>query len=177
MDRLAMGHDPVAATTPGMPNFDDLFALEYPKLVRLASLFGADDPEEAAQEAFARLYLRIARFPGRGEALAYLRTIVCNLARSQARRRKVAMRTHPLARPMSNDPVNPADAASASNQTEQIINAIRALPIRQREAVVLCYWEHLTQPEAARVMGISVGSVKTHLHRAMASIRGRVSNR
>ena len=51
-----------------------------------------------------------------------------------------------------------------------MVEAVRRLPDRQRDCVVLHYYEELTDMEIARTLGISVGSVKTHLHRARTAL-------
>lgn len=55
-----------------------LFRARYPEMVRLADLLGADDPEDIAQEAFARLLRKHGSLRDPGSALAYVRAIVCN---------------------------------------------------------------------------------------------------
>lgn len=71
------------------------------------------------------------------------------------------------------DPVdtNPLKAVKSEQATEQLIRALRLLPLRQRQAFMLRAWEGLSSKETAMAMQCSEGSVKTHYSRAMASLR------
>ena len=71
-----------------------LFRARYPEMVRLADLLGADDPEDIAQEAFARLIRKHGSLRNPDAALAYVRATVCNLTRNRHRHlRVVRLRT------------------------------------------------------------------------------------
>src|SRR4051794_14099575 len=72
-----------------------LFAGHFRGLVRLATLLGADDPEDVAAEAFVRLHRSTGRLRDPGAALPYLRSIVVNLSRSRLRHLRVARRGVP----------------------------------------------------------------------------------
>ncbi len=65
----------------------------------------------------------------------------------------------------------PADRLFAEEQSRVLWQAVFALPESQRTAVVLYYRENLTVEEVAHAMGISTGTVKTHLYRARAQIK------
>src|ERR1700689_3035619 len=67
-----------------------LFRARYPEMVRLADLLGADDPEDIAQEAFARLIRKQGSLRDPAAALAYVRTTVCNLVRNRHRHLRIA---------------------------------------------------------------------------------------
>ena len=76
-----------------------LFAARYPELVRLAGLLGADDPEDIAQEAFARLLRCYGSLRDADAALAYVRATVCNLTRNRRRHLRVVRLRTPAERP------------------------------------------------------------------------------
>jgi RNA polymerase sigma-70 factor (sigma-E family) len=147
-----------------------LYSSHYRQLVRLAAFLTGDrdSAEEVVQDAYVKVHgsWRGVREPDKAEA--YLRTAVVNLSRSRLRRRQVAARHRP-------EP--PPDVASAETtalvlaQREAVLQALRALPRRQREAVVLRYYADLSEAQTAAAMGCSVGSVKSHTSRAMASLR------
>src|SRR5206468_3793061 len=104
-------------------------------------------------------YLAWGRLEDPDKALAYLRTTVLNGARSRLRHLRVVERTT-VAPPRAGE--SPEAAALAGEQHRQVLAAIDALPIRQRECVVLRYYCDLSQADIAAALGISVGSVKTH---------------
>src|SRR5579875_1785000 len=153
---------------------DELFARHYLGLVRLA-VHLVDDRESAedvVQDVFAALDPdRLPADPDR-----YLRTAVVNRSRSALRRRRVA-RTF-AGRPGRLELAEPADAASLRTaERERTIAAIAALPRRQREAVVLRYYEDLPVADIAVVLGISAGSVSSALHRALTTLATTLEER
>ncbi len=146
-----------------------LFRDEYARLVGLARLLidTRAEAEELVQEAFARTFAAWDRLDDPAAALPYLRTTVVNLARGGLRRRATARRT-----PVPGTPDAPgADAAVAASEAQrEVLAAVRDLPERQREVVVLRYLLELSTADTADALGISAGSVKTHLHRALATL-------
>jgi len=152
----------------GTDDFTGLFVGHYQQLLRLAVLFLGDVPaaEDVVQEAFIRVHgaLRSRRIE---DPVAYLRQTVVNLSRSDLRRRLVA-RKHAL-KAVPNASSAEDDAHSALTRHE-VIRALRSIPARQREAVVLRYWADLPEGEVARLMGVSVGTVKGYTSRALARL-------
>jgi RNA polymerase sigma-70 factor (sigma-E family) len=143
-----------------------LFAAHFRGLVRLATLLGADDPEDIAQEAFVRLHRSSGRLRDQGSALPYLRRTVVNLSRSRLRHLRVVRRGVP-AMP---DVASAEHTAVLREDHRELIAAVLALPARQREALVLRYWLDLSEVEIADAMGISRGAVKSHAARAIAAL-------
>ena len=146
-----------------------LFRSEQRNLLRVATLLLGDRgaAEEVVQDAFVRLHLSWRRLRDPERAAAWLRTAVLNGARSQLRRRGVGRR-HQEA-PM--DPAASAEAgALAGDEQARMLAALRQLPARQREALVLRYYADLSEAEIAAAMGVSAGSVKTHAHRGLAAL-------
>src|ERR1700760_4249602 len=82
----------------GAVQVSGLFRARYPEMVRLADLLGADDPEDIAQEDFARLIRKHDTLRDPGSALAYIRTSVCTLPRTRHRHLRVVRRRTPAAR-------------------------------------------------------------------------------
>jgi RNA polymerase sigma factor (sigma-70 family) len=155
------------AWSPAVPSdIEDLFRARYLEMVRLAGLLGADDPEDIAQEAFTRL---MDKRPQLGDALAalpYLRAIVCNLPRNRHRHlRVVRLRT-----PAGVDEGSSEQAAILREDHREVIAALAGLPSRRREAIVLRYWLDLPEREIAAAMGVSPGTVKSHLSRGLAAL-------
>lgn len=148
----------------------DLYTAHYRSLVRLAAYLTGDPDtaEEVVQDAFVKVHGAWGglKDPSKGEA--YLRTAVVNLSRSRLRRRQVASR-YVADRPP--DAASAEAGALAHAQRDAVLRALRSLPRRQREAVVLRYYSDLTESQTAAAMGCSTGSVKSYTSRAMASLR------
>jgi RNA polymerase sigma-70 factor (sigma-E family) len=156
----------------GMPAetlVEALHRAEYRNLVRLARLL-LDDvgaSEEVVQDAFVALQLRWRSLRDPDKAAAWLRSAVLNGARSQLRRRQVRERLLP--RPGPHGP-SADGAALAADEHRRVVAALRQLPRRQREALVLRFYLELNERETAEAMGVSAGSVKTHVHRGLAAL-------
>jgi RNA polymerase sigma-70 factor (sigma-E family) len=146
-----------------------LFREHYRPLVRLAALLLGDAgaSEEVVQDAFVKLQLGWHRVRDPQKAPAWLRSAVLNGARSQLRRRRVTRR-HLQAVPRAE--ASPEARAMEVAEHERIVAALRELPERQREALVLKFYLDLTEVEIAAAMDVSTGSVKTHVHRGLAAL-------
>jgi RNA polymerase sigma-70 factor (sigma-E family) len=149
-----------------------LFAAHYRQLVRLAALLLTDRSmaEELVQDAYVKLHEHWSRLRDPDRALGYLRTSVVNAARSAQRHRGVADRYLARWRPPPDAPSAEAGALGVLEH-ESVIAALRALPPRQREALVLRYYLDLSESEIADAMGISRGAVKSHAARGIAALR------
>ncbi len=149
----------------------DLHREHYASLVRLASLVLGDVglAEQVVQDAFVKLHLRWGGLRRLDRVPAYLRSAVLNGARSLLRHQKVRDR-HDARRTVAPTVVTPERAALVRAEHERVVVALRLLPERQREALALRYYLDLPEVEIAAAMGVSAGSVKTHLHRGLASL-------
>jgi RNA polymerase sigma-70 factor (sigma-E family) len=143
-----------------------LFRTRYPEMVRLAALLGADDPEDIAQEAFARLLRKYDSLRDPGAALAYVRASVCNLTRNRHRHLRVVRLRTPAGRPEESS----EQAAILREDHREVLTALAALPPRRREAIVLRYWLELSEREIAEAMGTSPGTVKSNVSRGLAAL-------
>ncbi|MGN6474057.1 MAG: SigE family RNA polymerase sigma factor [Mycobacteriales bacterium] len=146
-----------------------LFYGHYRRLLRLAAML-IDEPgqcEEVVQEAFTRVFASRSRLRDPDSALAYLRQTVVNLSRSALRRRMVAAKhTLPWALPA----VSAEDEAYEAIERDAVIAAVRRLPTRSREAVMLRFYADLSIAETADVMGISAGAVKSYTSRGLDAL-------
>jgi RNA polymerase sigma-70 factor (sigma-E family) len=139
-------------------------------LIRLAVVMLGDRAaaEDAVQEAFCGLYRHWHGLSDPGKALSYLRSSVINGCRSALRRRR---------RQASQAGDRPGESAEAlaliSEEHRQVLTAIRSLPARQREALVLRFYLDLDEEEIAASMRISRGTVKSTTSRALAAL-GRI---
>jgi RNA polymerase sigma-70 factor (sigma-E family) len=148
----------------------EIYAGHYSQLVRLALLLVHDvqTAEEVVQDAFEAMHLAWRRLRDSEKALSYLRQAVVNRARSVLRHRKV-VDMHPP-KPAPDEP-SAEHAVLALLERSAVISALRLLPVRQREAVVLRYYADLSEADIAKAMGISRGAVKSHTARAMATLK------
>ncbi|MFI7245267.1 sigma-70 family RNA polymerase sigma factor [Streptomyces qinglanensis] len=145
-----------------------LFELHYTPMLRLAVLLGADDPENVVAEAYYQIYRRWRRLRDTAAAEAYLRSTVCNLTRMRIRHLQTA-RKHAVRSP--DEMVASAESTALLRDDQRVlIDTLRQLPTRQREALVLRHWLGLKESEIAAAMGISSGSVKTHTARGIAAL-------
>lgn len=169
---LTSRHDLADAAVP----FDaqslvvELFRAEGSALVRLARLFVDDRnaAEDLVQEAFIRLARSAHRIRERERAPAYLRSIVVNLARDHNRRGLVSLRHH---LPFDDARAATEDVIDLRDDQQEVIDALRELPRRQRDCLVLRYYEELGIDDIAELLDISRNSVKTHLTRGLAALR------
>ncbi len=125
--------------------------------------------EDTAQDAFCGLYRNWDRLADPAAALAYLRSAVLNGCRSALRRRAVGRR-QPLYQPPS---VSAEAAALSHEECQEVMRAVRGLPGRQREALVLRFYLDLPDEMIARIMGLRPSSVRSATHRALKAL-GRV---
>ena len=166
---------------PTFEAFDDalvaLYADHAKALVEMLWVFVGSraEAEDLCHDAFVRLH-RVWRRIDHGDNVgSYLRTTAFNLARSSLRRRSVVRR---LAPPPDRQ-ASPAADENVELRADQrtLLASIRRLPRRQRECIVLRYWQDLTEPQIATTLGISVSSVKTHLRRATQTLEQHLEAR
>jgi RNA polymerase sigma-70 factor (sigma-E family) len=136
-------------------------------LTRLAFLMlgNRQTAEDVVQEAFCGLYRAWDRMSDHANALGYVRTSVLNGSRSALRRARR------VPRPLSVPAAASAEATVlAGEERREALAALRQLPPRQREALVLRYFAELPEHETALAMGVSRGTVKSTTSRALAAL-------
>ena len=146
-----------------------LFRDHHLELVRLAVLITGDlaTAEDVVQDAFEHLHKSWPRLRERGSALAYARTSVVNGCRMAHRRSAVARRYAPRrAGPAAATP----DAAAALADASEMMTALRSLPRRQREVLVLRYYADLDVAEIAATLRIGASTVRSTISRGLASL-------
>lgn len=138
-------------------------------LIRLAYLMLGDraGAEDAVQDAFCGLYRHWDRLADRDRALAYVRSSVLNGCRSALRRRTTGRRLLTAYQP----PTASAEAAVLGlEERQEVMRAVRRLPERQREALVLRFYLDLPEREIARLMGLRPSSVRSATARALKAL-------
>ena len=147
-----------------------LYAAHYRSLVRLAALLLRDvaTAEEVVQDSFVAMHDGWRRLRDNDKALSYLRQSVVNRSRSVLRHQVVVDKNAPKPAP---DMPSAEQGAIALLERSAVVTALRTLPRRQREALVLRFYGDLSEAQIAATMGISKGAVKSHTARAMTALR------
>jgi RNA polymerase sigma-70 factor (sigma-E family) len=150
-----------------------LYTAHYRPLVRLAALLLHDTPaaEDVVQDAFVAMHGSWGRLRDADKAVAYLRQAVVNRARSRLRHLKVVDKHVQMPLP---DAPSAEVGALRSAQRDEVMTALRQLPHRQREVLVLRYYADLSEAQIADAMGISAGAVKSHASRGAAALRQKL---
>jgi RNA polymerase sigma-70 factor (sigma-E family) len=152
----------------------DLYERHAADAVRLAYLLTGSRPvaEDLVQDAFVKLAGRLAHLRDPDAFEAYLRRTVVNLANSHFRRRRVE-RSY-----LERESARPRPVAAAGEDAvglrEQLWQGLRRLPARQRAAIVLRFYEDLSEQRIADVLGCRPGTVKSLISRGLGTLRGEV---
>jgi RNA polymerase sigma-70 factor (sigma-E family) len=148
--------------------FDQLYRDERLGLLRFAYLICGDhhQAEDAVADALAKTWPRW-RKGGIDDPRAYIRRAIVNEVRGHARR-AATRRQHDARRRAAPELRSLADDA---DERDLVHHALLRLSVRQRAVVVLRIYEDRSELETAALMGVSPGTVKTHLHRAMDQLR------
>jgi RNA polymerase sigma-70 factor (sigma-E family) len=166
-----VGQQAPAEARPEAGRIEELYRRNAPGALRLAYFLTGDreQAEDLVQDAFVRVAgrFRYLRVPDAFDA--YLRRTIVNLFTSQLRRlrheRAFAARQHDA------ETVAPADDPVLR---DELWRALSTLPTRQRAAVVLRYYEDLSERETAQILGVSTGAANQLIVRAMATLRDHV---
>lgn len=141
------------------------------RLFRTAFLLCGDrhTAEDLLQQTLERAYVAWHRVSGADDPDAYVRRIMVNEHARRFRR--------PLRESLTTQVPEPRDGGGSDwHETRSaLLGALAALPPRQRQAVVLRYWEDLSESQTAAAMGCSVGTVKSQAARGIARLRGTPS--
>lgn len=162
---------PGVGTALGTPDpLVALYSAHFTGLVRAAALIlgRPDEAEEIVQEAFVRTLKAWPQLRDETRAVSYLRSATFNLARSKVRRWVVARRR---SLPFEASHPSAEERAVLRDEHRAVLAELRQLPKRQRECLVMRYYLDLPVAEVAALLGVSVGSVKTHTHRGIEQIR------
>ncbi|MGW0062095.1 RNA polymerase sigma factor [Streptosporangium sandarakinum] len=144
---------------------------------RTAAMLGAgDEAEDVVQEAFVKAYRHLGGFRRGAPFRPWLLRIVANethdLTRSRGRRAELAARVTELGPPGASQ--SSEDAAVATDRRARLLDLVRALPERERQAVVCRYFLQLSEAETAQVLGLPVGTVKSRTSRGLRRLREEV---
>jgi RNA polymerase sigma-70 factor (sigma-E family) len=146
---------------------EELLIARGEHLLRAAVMLAGShaDGEDLLQAALERVYRHWAHMDGDPEG--YLRRTLYHLAADGWRRRGMLRARLPLLL----QPTGAPDETASVDQRDELVRLLRYLPPRQRTAVILRYWEELSEAETARLMGCSVGNVKSSAARGLRRLR------
>lgn len=176
---------PVAAE---LDNFDGVIQAHWPHVFRFAlvSVRDHDVAQTIAQDCFLKAYRARASFRGDASVSTWLLRIAVNLIRDHGRNRRLQFWRR--AAKCSVEPLaiagwiaaregSPEEQTLLQERIGSIWRSIDVLSSRQREVFLLRFVEELELPEIASVTGLTVGSVKKHLHRAVGALRQRLGGK
>ncbi len=151
-------------------DFRAFFEAEYRPLRRLGYLLTGDwvEAEDLVQETMVRTYRAWNRIRERERPGAYARSVLVNRRNSLLRRAMVEAK-HAVARRTPDSVV-----VDFGEEGMVLWDALRVLPARQRDAIVLRYYEDLSEAEVALIMNLPLGTVKSLVHRGIGRLRKRI---
>ena len=167
----------------------DYFVRKYqPRITRVAYRLLRDTGEAdcAAQESFLRAYLNIREFREGSTFETWLTRICINWCKDRLKRRRLVLYFHQAPRDDGEDETGPHDVTPHGDPSperralsreirERLSDAMTSLSPRQRTIFLLKHFEELSIPEIADVMGLDVGTIKSHLFRAAHKMRERLA--
>jgi RNA polymerase sigma-70 factor (sigma-E family) len=176
MEALTGAHarpaDPTISGGDVSADFDEFVAARSSRLLRTAFLLTRDHAlaEDLLQTALAKAWFSWSRID---DPEPYVRRILVNTYSSWWRRRWNGEHAYaePPPEPSGGASGEPGDGSGGADQSHDLWTAMGRLPRRQRAVVVLRYVEDLTEAETARILGISVGTVKSQTSKALAKLR------
>jgi RNA polymerase sigma-70 factor (ECF subfamily) len=133
-----------------------------------------DEAEEVLQMAYLKLLDGTAKFNGKSSLKTWLFAVIRRTASEQRRRqwlRTLALVRWFAARPAPAPAKDPETIAVESEATRRLLDAVLVLPRRQRDLLHLVFYQDLTIEEASRVLGISIGTARTHFDRGKKALR------
>lgn len=152
--------------------FDDFVAERLDQLLRYATALTCDPhlAKDVVQEVLLRAQQRWRHIERADQPMAYVRRMIVNEYLSWRRRRanRDVMMAHATLAELS-PPV--ADTSAHYDERQEMLGRIVRLPSRQRAALVLRYYENLSDPEIAATLGCAEATVRSHISRALATLR------
>lgn len=148
------------------PDFDQLFAAHYDRLVRALTVVAGDaeSAADAVQEAFVKAHLRWRKISGYDDPIGWVRRVAINRLHDDHRRRGRKRRA------LSRLSVR-AEAVAPAAEIDEFDRLLAELPKQQRATTALFYVDGLSIAEIATALDIAEGSVKSHLHDARRRLR------
>jgi RNA polymerase sigma-70 factor (ECF subfamily) len=152
--------------------FAEVIERHYDLIYRAALKWSGNrsDAEDVAQEVCIKLGVAIRGFDGRSAFTSWVYRITLNAVRDMVRGRVRQTRKADALALVSPDEAEPDQEAGLNARA--IWDAVRGLPDKQRDAVLLVYAEEMSHAQAAQIMGIKEATVSWHVHEAKKALRG-----
>ncbi|MEU3826921.1 SigE family RNA polymerase sigma factor [Streptomyces sp. SID486] len=153
--------------------FQSFVVGRWPRLMRTAFLLTGEQhaAEDLVQSTLEQVFVAWRRVGSADDPEAYVRRVMIN---AHARRHRRRLREFLAPRDDSGlvrEVADTGDRIAQADDRGTLLAALARLPARQREAVVLRYWEDLTETQTAAAMGCSVGTVKSNAAKGIAKLR------
>src|SRR5262249_47410100 len=124
------------------------------------------EAEDVLQDVYLKVLDGRARWDGRSSFRTWLFAVIRRTAADHRRRAVLRrLRLVPLARDVPSAAAAPDEAAESAERRQRMAEALKRLPCRQHEILLLVFYHEQTVEEAAQVMGIGIGSARTHYAR------------
>jgi len=149
-----------------------IMARHLPKILNLGRRMLNDhtEAEDVAQDVFVRVWTHAARWqPGQAKFETWLHRVAINLCYDRLRRRPTSNIDD--VPEMADDAPTPVAKLLETHLAKTVNDALQQLPDRQREAVVLCHYQGLTNIDAAAIMGVSVEAMESLLSRGRRTLK------
>ncbi|CAL9589642.1 RNA polymerase sigma-E factor [Streptomyces sp. enrichment culture] len=145
----------------------------WPRLMRTAFLLTGEQhaAEDLVQSTLEQVYVAWRKVGSADDPEAYVRRVMINAHARKHRRRLREFLASKDDSGLAHEQPDTGDRISQADDRNALLKALAQLPARQREAVVLRYWEDLTETQAAEAMGCSVGAVKSNAAKGIAKLR------
>ncbi|MGW5635564.1 SigE family RNA polymerase sigma factor [Streptomyces sp. NPDC003832] len=153
--------------------FQSFVTGRWPRLMRTAFLLTGEQhaAEDLVQTTLEQVYVAWRRVGSADEPEAYVRRVMINAHARRHRRRLREFLAPKDDSGLVREVADSGDRIAQADDRNALLAALAQLPPRQREAVVLRYWEDLTETQTAAAMGCSVGAVKSNAAKGIAKLR------
>ena len=158
---------------------NEMVTRKLPRLLALASrlLGDADEAKDVAQESFLRIWRQAANWrPGEARFDTWLHRVALNLCHDRLRRRKALALNEDEVLELADSAPSPDEQLETADRSARMAAALATLPERQREAIVLQYYQELSNIDAAALMNISVEALESLLSRARRQLRSQLAD-
>ncbi|OPA84694.1 RNA polymerase sigma-70 factor [Pseudomonas fluorescens] len=158
---------------------NEMVKRKLPRLLALAGrlLGDADEAKDVAQESFLRIWRQAANWrPGEARFDTWLHRVALNLCHDRLRRRKERPLDEDEVLELADSAASPEEQVETADRSARMAAAVAALPERQREAIVLQYYQELSNIDAAALMNISVEALESLLSRARRQLRSQLAD-